>query len=37
MFCDIYTPIYGVDHPTVHLNNGVYLEICLEGTTEDTP
>lgn len=35
-FCDAYTPVYGVDHPAVHMNNAVYLEFCLE-TTEESP
>ena len=33
LWCDIYTPVYGVDHPVVHLNNAAYLTLCLEDGT----
>lgn len=36
LWCDIYTPIYGVDDPAVHLNNAAYLEICLDPTEDAT-
>jgi hypothetical protein len=35
MFCDIYTPVYGVDESAVHLNNAAYLELCLEPTEDE--
>jgi hypothetical protein len=30
-FCETYTPVLDVDHPTVLRNNAIYFEFCLGG------